>query len=98
MIYEDGTRKHRHHQLLTNEIGNPHLEKQVVAVTTLMRVARDWGEFVDLFERSDPHARHQLRLALNDADDDDDDRVSDVTPKERAALSGPTADVDRDEL
>ena len=35
----EGRRRHKHHQFLTKDIGNPHLEKQVVAVTTLMRAA-----------------------------------------------------------
>jgi hypothetical protein len=64
VAYRDGSRRHRHHQLLSREIGNPHLEKQVVAVTTLLRISRDWHEFVEMFERSLPGAPHQRRLAL----------------------------------
>ena len=70
VVYEDGSRKHRHHQLLTEEIGNPHLEKQVIAVTTLMRVSRDWSEFRNLFARSDPTAKQQGQLSFDDSEED----------------------------
>jgi hypothetical protein len=70
VTYKGGSRKARHHQLLSEEIGNPHLEKQVLAVTTILRISRDWHEFVELFERSDPNAPHQGRLQLT-ADDDE---------------------------
>jgi hypothetical protein len=70
VTYKGGSRKARHHQLLTDEIGNPHLEKQVLAVTTILRISRDWHEFVELFERSDPNARHQARLQLTRDDEE----------------------------
>lgn len=46
-----GRAKHRYHQLLTNEIGNPHLEKQLVSVITLMNVSTDWREFKRFFSK-----------------------------------------------
>lgn len=59
-IVEKGRRKHRHHELLTEEIGNPHLEKQIVSVTTLMRASEDWRGFETLLERAFPNAgEHQ---------------------------------------
>ncbi len=67
--YKGGTRKAKHHQLLTEEIGNPHLEKQVLAVTTILRISRDWNEFAELFDRSNPNAPHQGRLATEANDD-----------------------------
>ena len=33
---EAGRRKRRHHQFLTDDIGNPHLEKHVASAVTLM--------------------------------------------------------------
>ncbi len=42
-------RKHLHHQLLTTDIGHPHLEKQIVSVTTLLSVSDNWEEFATLF-------------------------------------------------
>jgi len=47
-----GYRRHRHFQFLTEDIGNPHLEKQVVAVTTLMKASHNWATFERLFKRA----------------------------------------------
>jgi len=47
-----GYRKHRHFQFLTEDIGNPHLEKQVASVTTLMRASPNWTTFQRLFNRA----------------------------------------------
>lgn len=47
-------RKHLHHQLLTTEVGHPHLDKQIVSVTTLLRVSENWEEFSRHFSRAFP--------------------------------------------
>lgn len=47
-----GEYKYRFHQSLTPEIGREHLKSQILAVTTLMRAARSWEDFVDLFRRT----------------------------------------------
>jgi len=44
-------RKHKLCQFLTSDIGNPHLANQIVAVTTLFRVATSWANFERLFKR-----------------------------------------------
>ncbi len=46
-----GYRRYRHFQFLTGDIGNPHLEKQVVSVTTLMKASNNWATFNRLFNR-----------------------------------------------
>lgn len=46
-----GYRRYKHFQFLTEDIGNPHLEKQVVSVTTLMRASPNWATFERLFKR-----------------------------------------------
>ncbi|MEO3474004.1 P63C domain-containing protein [Roseomonas sp. CAU 1739] len=46
-----GRRRYTHHRFLTDEVGNPHLEKQIVAVTTLLSVSDDWDEFARLFSK-----------------------------------------------
>jgi hypothetical protein len=51
---ETRRRKHKHHQFLTDDIGNPHLQKQLVAVTTLMKVSANWREFKRNFARAFP--------------------------------------------
>lgn len=47
-----GYRRYKHFQFLTEDIGNPHLEKQVASVTTLMRASANWATFVRLFNRA----------------------------------------------
>lgn len=49
---EKGYRTHKHHQFLTVDTGNVHLDRQISTVTTLMRIARDKREFEELFERA----------------------------------------------
>lgn len=51
---ERGRRRYKDHQFLTGDIGNPHLEKQVVAVTTLMKASSNWRNFERSFNRVFP--------------------------------------------
>jgi len=46
----NGNRQHRHHQHLTKEKGQEHLEKQITAVTTLMRASKNLEQFKELAE------------------------------------------------
>ena len=69
----DGRRKHAHHQYLSENIGNPHLERHIVAVTALMRAARTWPELEDMANRAlppralpAPNSDPQLRTAALD--------------------------------
>jgi len=59
---DKGRRKHRHHQFLTDDIGNPHLEKQLVAVTTLLKVAPKWASFKRNFARAFPDGPEQSEM------------------------------------
>ena len=63
---EKGRRKHKHHQILTENIGNPHLEKHIVAVVALMRASKDWKMFEELLQRAFPVANEQLYLGISD--------------------------------
>lgn len=54
-----GYRKHRHHQFLTENIGNPHLERHIASVTTLMRVSANWRNFKSLFQRAFSKDAHE---------------------------------------
>ena len=47
-------RKHLHHQLLTENVGEPHLEKQITSVTTLLRISDNWEEFLKHFGKAFP--------------------------------------------
>lgn len=46
-----GRRKWKHHQFLTEDIGNEHLEKHLLKVVTLMQAADTWNEFNKKFNR-----------------------------------------------
>ncbi|MDH4122413.1 MAG: P63C domain-containing protein [Deltaproteobacteria bacterium] len=62
---EKWQRKYRHPQLLSENIGNPHLEKQVAVVTALMRGAPNWRAFMRLFNRNFPHANMQVEMDID---------------------------------
>jgi len=68
-ITPKGYRKHRHHQFLTEDIGNPHLERHIASITTLMRATPNWGNFERLFNRAFPSGPQQLELPLGDEED-----------------------------
>lgn len=60
-------RKHKHFQFLTDDIGNVHLEKQITAVTTLLRAVPDgnWRLFETLFNHAYPPAQGDLFAGLD---------------------------------
>lgn len=62
-LNEKGYRRYKHHQFLTPDIGNPHLEKQIIEVTTLMRVADDKHSFERLFQKAFP-SKDGVQLTL----------------------------------
>jgi hypothetical protein len=72
-INEAGYRRWRHHQFLTAETGEPHLDKQIIEVTTLMRVADDKKAFERLFNKAFPRMPHQLVMESVLADEKEDD-------------------------
>lgn len=49
---EAGNRTKKFHQSLSDDVGNPHLEKQLASVTTLMKVSPSWSKFKRLFVRA----------------------------------------------
>jgi len=55
-------RKYKHHQWLTIDIGNPHLEKQVAVVTTLMKISANKREFKRNFARAFPIGPQQQQI------------------------------------
>ena len=59
---ESGYRRHKHHQFLTPDTGLPHLDKQIVAVTTLMKVSDNKERFWEYFEKAFPKKGQQLRM------------------------------------
>jgi P63C domain len=61
---EAGRRRRKHHQHLTVDTGNDHLDRQISTVTTLMRIARNLAEFEELFERAFPPPQMRLPLVI----------------------------------
>lgn len=59
VVSRGGSRAHKHHQFLTEEIGHPHLSNQVAAVTALMRAAPTWSAFMKMFDRAFPDPRRE---------------------------------------
>lgn len=49
---ERGYRKHKHFQFLTADTGNPHLDRQITAVMTLMRISDTKQDFEEHFARA----------------------------------------------
>lgn len=67
----NGQRKHKHFQLLSQETGNQHLDKQIVAVITAMKLSSNKKDFARKFKKL---FGTQLSLPhTDDADDDDDE-------------------------
>jgi hypothetical protein len=62
---EKGYRAHKHHQFLTVDTGNPHLDRQISTVTTLLRISNSKQEFEELFDRAFPPAQARLPLIVD---------------------------------
>ncbi|MBG6192025.1 hypothetical protein IWX64_002994 [Arthrobacter sp. CAN_A212] len=54
VIDDAGHRAYRHHQLLTEDIGNRHLEMHLAQVIALMRISPNWDTFLRHFRRAFP--------------------------------------------
>lgn len=63
-----GRRRRKHHQHLTEDIGNPHLGRHLAAVVALMRAAPNKPSFERMFARAFPPP--QLQLETGDPDED----------------------------
>lgn len=66
---ETGRRRQLHYRFLTEDIGDPHLQKQIVAVTTLLSVSEDWSDFARLFCKKFPPGSNDL-FSLPPPDED----------------------------
>lgn len=49
---ERGYRRHKHFQFLTADTGNPHLDRQITAVLTIMRISDSRDEFEENFKKA----------------------------------------------
>lgn len=61
---ESGNRTHKHHQILSEGTGVTALDRQITAVTTLMRIARDKAHFEDMFDEAFPPMQPKLPLHI----------------------------------
>jgi|688.fasta_scaffold281376_2 hypothetical protein len=65
---ENGRRKHKHHQHLTDNIGVPHLERHLTKLITVMQLSDSIDEFKNNFQRAFKKI-NQLQLGLNQEDE-----------------------------
>lgn len=66
-----GRRRARIHQFLTEDVGNPHLDRQITAVVTLFKISKTWDEFSRHFLEAFPNEGDQTMLALDELDQDE---------------------------
>jgi hypothetical protein len=65
-ITESGYRRHRHFQYLTADTGNVHLDRQITATTTIMKVSDDRRDFENKFNRAfGKHYQGKLPLVVS---------------------------------
>lgn len=65
---ENGRRKHKHHQHLTHNIGHPKLLQHLGSVVTLMKISKEWSDFIEMIDEIHPQ---QKELPLFDHLEDD---------------------------
>lgn len=69
---EKGNRSHKHHQFLSEDVGNPHLKEQLQQVMLLMRISANKGEFMRHFNRAFPGHQPQPELPLPEEEEQKD--------------------------
>lgn len=63
---DQGNRKGKHHQLLTEEIGHPALSQHLYAVIGAMRAHTNWDDFLRFINRAYPRKNSNLELPLDE--------------------------------
>ena len=63
---ETGTRRARHHQWLTHDVGHPSLQKHLSGVMALMRASATWDQFTRMLQRAYPKINTNLVLPLDE--------------------------------
>lgn len=71
-----GRKTARLHQSLTLDIGEPHLEKQLISIITLMNVSKTWKEFIKLFGKK--YGQKMMDLPEIRAKEKEDKRKTDA--------------------
>lgn len=63
---EKGTRRTKHHQWLTEEIGHPALQKHLAMLIAYERASSNWGMFYRMVQRGLPKCGEDIPLALEE--------------------------------
>jgi len=63
---ENGRRRNKHHQFLTDDVGHPALAQHIYAVITLMRIAPNWPQFIQHLDLAHPRRGDTLMLPYMD--------------------------------
>ncbi len=63
---ETGSRKAKHHQWLTSDIGHPTLQKHLIGVTAIMRASANWPQFKRMLQRAYPKVNTNLEIPFED--------------------------------
>jgi hypothetical protein len=63
---ESGNRAQKHHQWLTEDIGNPALAQHVYALIALMKASTSWDGFYRSVQRALPKKNEQIPLLIED--------------------------------
>ena len=61
-----GSRRDRHHQWLTADVGHPALQKHLSGVMALMRASTRWDQFTRMLQRAYPKINTNLELPIDD--------------------------------
>jgi len=65
-LLDNGQRKTKHHQWLTDEVGHPALDTHFYAIRGLMRAHSDWKKFYHTLQLAFPKRNEVIQLELDD--------------------------------
>lgn len=63
---EKGRLKHKYHQRLTDEVGHPKLREHLASVVTLMRISKNFDEFIRHLDKALPQFGSTMELRLDE--------------------------------
>lgn len=69
---ESGNRTYKHHQFLTEEVGNQHLDRHLHQLIILMRISKDWTDFEEKLFEAFPTIGRQLKMELDELPENDE--------------------------
>jgi len=61
---DSGTRRSKHHQWLSSDVGHPALAQHLHAVIGFMRASASWGQLLDMLDRAFPKRGRTIPLLL----------------------------------